>query len=327
MSEAHTCPVHHDFDPLGERYQADPYDVLAELPGGERVFYAPALDYHVVTGYEEIERVFLDHETFSAAAAQLPLVRLEPEAARILLAGGHEPQPSMVSLDEPEHRRLRDPTVRALTPRRVAEMEPRIRSTLAALLDAVVPSQPFDLVATLAAPLPMRMIFSLSFAGHETTNNLIGNALRRLLEEPQRWQRLVAEPSLIPDAIEEVLRYDPSVPVWRRVTRRPVTLGGVDLPAGAKLYLWLAAAGRDARAFEDPDDFELGRPNASRHLAFGKGIHYCPGAALGKLETKLALEELTRRFPRLRLVEGQALTFHPNISFRGPQELWVTAGG
>src|SRR4030095_7106688 len=85
------------------------------------------------------------------------------------------------------------------------------------------------------------ILFSLSFAGHETTNNLIGNAVRRLLEDPARWERLVAQPKLIPAAIEEVLRYDPSVPVWRRVTTRPTTLGGVDLPAGAKLYLWLAA--------------------------------------------------------------------------------------
>jgi cytochrome P450 len=90
--------------------------------------------------------------------------------------------------------------------------------------------------------------------------------------------------------VDETLRYDPSVPAWRRVTTRPVTLGGVDLPEGAKLFLWLAAAGRD----------------------------------LGKLEAQLALEQLTRRYPDLLLVADQELTFHPNISFRGPQQLWVT---
>jgi cytochrome P450 len=77
--------------------------------------------------------------------------------------------------------------------------------------------------------------------------------------------------------------------------------------------------------FPEPDRFDLDRPNAGKHLAFGRGIHYCLGAALGKLEARLALEELTRRFPRLRLVEGQAISFHPNISFRGPLELWVRA--
>jgi cytochrome P450 len=113
------------------------------------------------------------------------------------------------------------------------------------------------------------------------------------------------------------------VPVWRRMTRRPTTLGGVDLPEGAKLFLWLAAAGRDRSVFDEPDTFDLRRPNARHHLAFGKGIHYCLGATLGRLEAQIALEELTRRLPDLRLVDGQALSFHPNISFRGPQALWV----
>ena len=97
------------------------------------------------------------------------------------------------------------------------------------------------------------ILFSLSFAGHETTNNLIGNCVRRLLEVPERWARLVGEPALIPGAVDEMLRFDPSVPVWRRVTKRPVTLGGVDLPEGAKLFLWLAAAGRDADVFPEPE--------------------------------------------------------------------------
>jgi cytochrome P450 len=97
------------------------------------------------------------------------------------------------------------------------------------------------------------------------------------------------------------------------------------VPAGAKLFLWLAAAGRDAAIFPEPERFDLRRANASQTLAFGQGVHYCLGAALGKLEAQLALAALTHRFPRLRLVEGQALSFHPNISFRGPQALWVQA--
>jgi cytochrome P450 len=407
------CPVHEAFDPLSDEFLADPFAVLAALPVDEEpVFYAPSLDYYVVTRYAEIEEVFLDHETYSAATAQVPLVTLVPEAVEILLAGGHKPQPSMVSLDEPAHRRLRNPTVRAFTPRRVADMEPRVRATVDELLDAVDSSAPFDLISALTFPLPASMIFSfmgvpredwpqlkqwcgsraglswgrpapeeqihhaenmaayrgylrglvaakvdqraddfasallaihdedpeqlsheeiasilfsLSFAGHETTNNLIGNLMRRLLEDPARWERVVREPELIPQAVEETLRHDTSVPVWRRVTTRPTTLGGVELPEGAKLFLWLAASGRDPDVFPNPDVFDLDRPNANRHLAFGKGIHYCLGAALGKLEAQLALEELTRRFPRLRLVEGQTISFHPNISFRGPLELWVQA--
>ena len=132
-----------------------------------------------------------------------------------------------------------------------------------------------------------------------------------------------ADPALIAGAVHETLRYDPSVPVWRRVTKHPVRLGGVDLPEGAKLFLWLAASGRDASVFPEPETFDPRRPNATKTLAFGKGIHYCLGAALGRLEAQIALEALTRRFPCLRLLAGQELSFHPNISFRGPQALWV----
>jgi cytochrome P450 len=405
-----TCPVHEEFDPLSEEFLRDPYASMPDLPP---VFYAPALNYYVVTRYADIEHVFLDPETFSAASAQLPLIALSPEVGKTLLDGGHKPQPSMVSLDPPAHGRLRKPAARAFTPRRVSEMEPRIRATAAELLDAVDPSQPFDIVAALAFPLPMRImfsfmgvpeqdwprlkewcrsraslawgrpspeealhhaqqmvlyrrylrelvaakatagaddfagalleihdedpesltheeiasiLFSLSFAGHETTNNLIGNCVRRLLEEPERWERLVAEPALIPGAVDEILRYDPSVPVWRRMTTRPVTLGGVELPEGAKLFLWLAAAGRDGDVFAEPDTFDPERENSRRTLAFGRGIHFCIGSALGRLEAALALEELTRRFPGLRLSPpDQVVPYHPNISFRGPQALWVSA--
>jgi cytochrome P450 len=169
------------------------------------------------------------------------------------------------------------------------------------------------------------ILFSLSFAGHETTNYLIGNLVRRLLEDRARWERVVADPALIAGAVDETLRYDTSVPVWRRITRRATTLGGVDLPEGAKLFLWLAASGRDASVFPEPERFDLDRGNARRSLAFGKGIHYCVGASLGKLEARLAIAGLARRFPDLRLVEGQEIPFHPNISFRGPLELWVRA--
>ncbi|MEA2269246.1 MAG: hypothetical protein QOC64_1856, partial [Solirubrobacteraceae bacterium] len=155
------CPVHADFDPLSEQFLADPFTVLGELAVEETpVFYAPSIDYYVVTRHADVEAVFLDNTTFSAAAAQLPLVPLEPEAVRILLEGGHRPQPSMVSLDEPAHGRLRRPAGRALTPRRVAAMEPRIRATTDELLDAVDPSAPFDLVSTLTFPLPATIIFS-----------------------------------------------------------------------------------------------------------------------------------------------------------------------
>ena len=171
------------------------------------------------------------------------------------------------------------------------------------------------------------ILFSLSFAGHETTSGLIGNMIRRLLEDRARWEAVVAQPELAAAAVEETLRYDTSVPAWRRVTKEPTRLGAVDLPEGAKLFLWLLAVDRDPTVFADPEQFDLHRTDAHRALAFGKGIHHCIGASLGRLEAKLALLELVRRFPDLTLVAGQTLSFHPNISFRGPQALWVERAG
>ena len=406
------CPVLPGFDPLSPEYLTDPFAVLAALPEFARpVFFAPSIGYYVVTRHADIAAVFADTVTFSAAAAQLPLVALEPEAGRILLDGGHTPQPSMVSLDQPEHTRLRRPATRAFTSARVRAMEAGIRARVDALLDAVGDAECFDLVEALCFPLPAdtifslmgvpekdypllrdwcgsraalawgrpapeeqvdiatnmvayrrylralvdtlatdrgddftsdllaihdedpdrltldeiaSILFSLSFAGHETTNNLIGNTVRRLLEDPDRWARIVDDPRAIPGAVEETLRFDPSVPVWRRRTTRPATVGGVEVPAGAKLFLWLAAAGRDGAVFADPDRFDLDRSNAKEHLAFGgRSIHLCLGANLGRLEATVAIERLAARFPGLSL-PPQDLAFHPNISFRGPRRLIVS---
>jgi cytochrome P450 len=103
-----------------------------------------------------------------------------------------------------------------------------------------------------------------------------------------------------------------------------VTIGGVEIPEGAKLFLWLSASGHDAAVFGEPETFDLRRGNAHHCLAFGKGIHYCVGASLGKLEAQLALQGLFTRWPDLELVPGAQMPFHPNISFRGPLELWVS---
>jgi len=117
------------------------------------------------------------------------------------------------------------------------------------------------------------------------------------------------------------------LPAWPVARPAAARLGGVDLPEGAKLFLWLTALDRDPTIFADPEQFDLHRPDAQRALALGKGIHYCVGAPLGKLEARLALLGLVSRFPDLRLVPDQELTFHPNISFRGPQALWLERTG
>ena len=182
-------------------------------------------------------------------------------------------------------------------------------------------------VGTSAEPLSAfevaTVVFGLLFAGHETTTNLLGNAVHRLLRVPGLWERLVAEPALMAAAVEEILRLDTSVPVWRRVTTRPVELGGESLPAGARLLLALGAANRDGDVFERPGEVDLNRRNAREHLSFGFGIHFCLGASLARMEVRTALEVLAERLPGLRLCDGQELEFRPNLSFRGPTRLLV----
>jgi cytochrome P450 len=156
------CPVDETFDPLSPEYLADPYAILAALPHREQpIFYAPAIDYYVLTRYDDIAAVFRDPASYSAAVAQAPLGPITEQAQKILLGAGHKPQPSMVSLDEPAHARLRKPAARTFSMKRVTAMIPAIEATTARLLDAVKDQPEFDLVAALAFPLPANIVFSL----------------------------------------------------------------------------------------------------------------------------------------------------------------------
>lgn len=165
------------------------------------------------------------------------------------------------------------------------------------------------------------IIFTLLVAGHETTTNLLGNAFFRLLTARQQWESLCRDSSLIPNAIEEVLRMDTSVIAWRRKTTRAVEIGGVPVPADANLLLLLGSANRDPAVFANPEQFDIRRPNAREHISFGRGTHFCLGAPLATLEARVVLEEFTSRLPALRLVDHQSLRFMPNISMRGPLSL------
>jgi cytochrome P450 len=160
-------------------------------------------------------------------------------------------------------------------------------------------------------------------AGHETTTSLLGNAFRQLLTERHTWEAICHDPTLIPNAIEEVLRLDSSVITWRRKTRQAVDIGGVAVPANANALLLLGAANRDPTVFEYPNRFDIHRANAKEHLSFGHGTHFCLGAPLARLEARVVLEELSARLPQLRLMPGQTFRFQPNTSFRGPLSLLV----
>ena len=169
-------------------------------------------------------------------------------------------------------------------------------------------------------------VFSLLMAGHETTTNQAGNGIRALLQHPPAWTELAHDPALIPNAVEEIIRYDSSVISWRRVTTREVEMGGIRIPKDAKLLVLLGSANRDEAHFEDGERLDIRRKNASQHLSFSAGIHYCIGAPLARLELRVFLEELTRRLPGLRLVDGQRFEYSPNTSHRGPRSLLVEWG-
>ena len=410
---APSCPVDDSFDPLSPEFLSDPYAVLANLPQRDApVFFAPSIGYYVITRYTDIEEVFKDPATYSAAVAQAPLAPLVPEAQQILLAGGHRPQPSMVSLDEPEHARLRHSTARAFSMKRVTAMIPAIEATTKRLLDEVAGQEQFNLVAALAFPLPATIVFSLmgvpeqdhprlkqwcgyraalgwgrpapedqveiatnmaayrkylrdlvdaktnrpgddvtsdliaihgenpdrlsldeiasilfslSFAGHEATTGLIGNTVRRL------WKTRPAGPRSPKTQAWYKTR-------WRRAsaTTRPSRSGAGSPPGRSRLPGWTCPsapgcssgwphrAGTPPRSpTPAPSTCTAPMPNATWSSARACD---CLGANLGKLEAQIAITELARRYPRLRLAPNQRLTFHPNISFRGPQVLTVRIG-
>ncbi|GHF06994.1 cytochrome P450 [Amycolatopsis deserti] len=145
------------------------------------------------------------------------------------------------------------------------------------------------------------MAFLLLVAGHETTVNLIGNSVLALLRHPDQLAALRADPSLLPGAIEEFLRFEGPINIATlRFTAEPVPVGDVEIPAGEFVMISLVGANRDGERFPDPDRLDLTRP-AGGHLAFGHGIHYCVGAPLARLEAEVALGRLLDRFPAIEL--------------------------
>ena len=164
----------------------------------------------------------------------------------------------------------------------------------------------------------------LLFAGHETTANLIGVGMYYLLQNPDQLEQLRSDPSKIPAAVEELLRYVSPVHMLARRALQEVTIRGVTIPLDGSVYLLVGAANRDPEKFPDPEKLDINRP-AVRSLGFGYGIHFCIGAALARLESQVAFETIIRRLPNLRMLEDTA-TFRPNYSLRGLTALPVAFG-
>ncbi|MFC7496127.1 MULTISPECIES: cytochrome P450 family protein [unclassified Nocardioides] len=372
----------------GDYDRDDPFPLFAAVREAGSVHDVTLADGHrafLVVGYDAA-REALNHPDLSkdmhAALARDGAVVAEglpgPAFAR-----------HMLSVDPPDHTRLRALTAPAFTRTRLATLEPRIHEIVDHLLDELEDrTAPVDLVAGFAAPLPFIVIgellgiarpdqvrlagwfatllapydgdapppdvvaasdrivgfltdladratasaaageadgtlvgdlaaashrgeltrdellstlFQLIVAGHDTTTSLIGNGTVALLTNPAQRDALVADPALVPGAIEEMLRFDAPVPhATFRYAERDTTIAGTAVPAGVQVLVSLATAGRDPHRSVAPDSFDVTRPSPA-HLAFGHGVHHCLGARLARMEAQVAFTALLGRFPTMTL--------------------------
>jgi hypothetical protein len=160
----------------------------------------------------------------------------------------------------------------------------------------------------------------LLVAGHETTVNLIANAILAMLRHPRQWTALGADAQRASAVVEETLRYDPPVQLVPRIAADDMTIGDTTVVKGDTMMLLIGAAQRDPAVYERPDTFDPDR-KSFRHLAFGRGPHFCLGAPLARLEAGVALSAVTDRFPRARL--DSEPQYKPNVTLRGLSTLAV----
>ncbi|MCB1005299.1 MAG: cytochrome P450, partial [Acidimicrobiales bacterium] len=158
-------------------------------------------------------------------------------------------------------------------------------------------------------------------AGFETTTNLIGNGLLTLLRHPDELARLRTDPTLVPGAVEEILRYESPVQINARTALHDADLLGEPIETGTLVVTFLGAANRDPLRYEEPETFDVGRTDV-QPLSFGWGIHHCLGAELARVEGQIAFERLLARFPRMDLVHDRA-SWRPSLTLRGLAELQV----
>jgi cytochrome P450 len=217
---------------------------------------------------------------------------------------------------------------------RAAESVVAMQHHLAGLLTARASTPSGDLLTTIVqaatdANGQLDMVKAVTyattfvFAGHKTTTDLLGNALRLLLLHPDRLAALVQDPSLAAAVVEETLRRDCPVPGTTRVARVEVKLGDVAIPQDARVFLALGSANHDEGVITDPLRFDPARADVNEHLGFGRGVHFCLGAALARLQGRVGLTVLTGRLPGLRLAGDQPLKFRQVVMFRGLVSLEV----
>jgi cytochrome P450 len=370
--------------PLDDAYRDDPHPVLAELRRRAPVHRDRAFGRFVLTRHDDVMRVLRDLDFWVDARKSTDdnyFRRLQVEAT--------ERAPSMLGLDDPEHKRLRKLVSASFTPRAVDVWQPVVAEVASELLDAVSGEREFDVIEALADPLPaiaiarllgvdpalqadfkawsqasvaagfnpfasdeekaqaekaraaldacfqseirkrrahpsddligkmvtaeeegdqltereiVTMCDLLLVAGNVTTSDLIGNGVKALMEHPDQLARLRAKPELLPNAVEEMLRFDPPVTQSGRIAPYDFEIGGVPIRKGQSMTTVLAAANRDPDVYPDPDRFDVERAD-THHQSFGGGAHLCLGAHLARLEAREAIGALVARFPTLRASE------------------------
>jgi cytochrome P450 len=187
------------------------------------------------------------------------------------------------------------------------------------LLDARIDDDDPDV--TDQRPLDMAELLSivqqLLVAGNETTTKTLTEMMRLLAEHPDEWRAVQDDEGRVDRIVEETLRLSTPTQGMFRIATRDVELGGVHIPKGARIVVVYCSANRDESLFDEPDEFRPDRPNLKEHLAFGKGIHFCLGAALSRLEGRVALQELSRRLDSFALSSDNELAYHPSFMLRG----------
>ncbi|MFN8643931.1 MAG: cytochrome P450 [Candidatus Binatia bacterium] len=376
-----------EFNPYSWELHEDPYPTYRALRDHAPAYRNDGLGFWALSRHADVMAAFKDPQTFSNREG----VSLERSTADAAATS------SFLAMDPPRHDHMRSLVSRGFTPRRVVDLEPRIRALTTAYIDRFADAGSCDLIADLAGRLPMAVVsellgireedrdhlraladtvvhradgqsaippaamqasgqmllyfrdlvversrapggdlvsallaseldgahlaaqevmaflFLMVIAGNETTTKLIGNAVYWLWRNPGERARVRRDPKLIPNWIEETLRYDNSTQMLARAVTRDVELHGQQLRAGDRLLLLVGAANRDERVFPDPDRFDILR-DTSQHLAFGKGTHFCLGASLARLEARVALEEIHRRLPDFELDPAGLVRVHsPNV--------------
>lgn len=376
------------FNPYSWDLHEDPYPTYRALRDEAPVYRNDELGFWALSRYADVAAAFKDPQTFSNAEG----VALERSSQQVASATA-----SFLAMDPPRHDEMRGLVSRGFTPRRVADLEPRIRALTDGYLATFRSAGRCDLIQDLAAKLPMAVVsellgireadrdhlrmladtvvhredgrkeippaamqasqgmmlyfrdlvaersrqpgsdlvsallategegaglgtaevmaflFLMVIAGNETTTKLIGNAAFWLWRHSEQRARVRANPALIPQWVEETLRYDGSTQMLARTLTRDLELHGARLRAGERVLLLIGAANRDERMFADPDRFDIGR-DTSQHLAFGKGTHFCLGASLARLETRIALEAVMTHLPDYEIEPSGLVRVHsPNV--------------